>query len=895
MEAFLTSKKLHRYKTTYRLHKLPISLTNQSEKDVPKFIAISDTNDTLRISSENTTESILKFPEPIFSAAVSPEGIFVATESGDILRIPDAKLKDYFRCSSQIPAAAADHDIFSSLLADDLSTEFEETVKTICYGATNVVLKCPGVRLIHSAGGYLIVVCLCEDIWSVLAYNLSDFDAEMKKRVDSNPVLSRSINAGGGCDRMTRPVVSVVKPFDENPNVISDCLHLNQILYNQLFGYGDNLLDLPVILLGLPSGHVYSLPMNGTSDFSMLYQCQESVVGIHGMVLEEPDTRSRDLLELSFGQKESHLDSGATTLVLTCGDGNICLIHGSPSSKEPVYLHKYLPGPLVATAVSDSSLVLSTWRNLYHVEIKLKNSDGDQFVVESEKTRLGFGHMTDVLLDDAKGPLFTINNKGKIFKISLGDPKATLTGQPRQAVYGEQMKQLLSKITKISGKLLEESKKSETLDKILAQLNLATSIQLENSVEKLTCGNCAQHQTTRQTINWSLKVLNISQGLYCGYSLQVNLENSSNILLESGWELAVSLVSVDELPCAKSCETDSFILPELQPSHKHSINIPMNSKSVSNLSLTVRTSLLWKPTVPKCDARTVGRYLPLVSVSLIPIDLNILDFCSRKRTGEQSILLHVEPSLHEQLKTLSESHPSVNMLGVEPSLHEQLKTLSESHPSVNMLGVEPSLHEGLKALSAIHPSVNMLGVSPSGSMSVIQASEARVTPKSAASSAQNGWTSSFMVDGRGRCDKCFEQDGISREACLLNQLLQLDTNTLPNVRLVTPRGDSFSIVVESAKGGRLKVVLQGPTMVTVQDIEQALRSRLVRDSSQSSLNPGAYNRRHMNHVLQEYEVLRKELQSLTIQLKRSITPSPELLENVVGIHQRLRDINVDML
>jgi hypothetical protein len=70
------------------------------------------------------------------------------------------------------------------------------------------------------------------------------------------------------------------------------------------------------------------------------------------------------------------------------------------------------------------------------------------------------------------------------------------------------------------------------------------------------------------------------------------------------------------------------------------------------------------------------------------------------------------------------------------------------------------------------------------------------------------------------------------EVCLLHQLLQLDstTNTLPSAKLVTPKGHSICISVETAKGGDLKVILQGPSMAVVKEVQLALMSRLVKVS-----------------------------------------------------------------
>jgi hypothetical protein len=310
----------------------------------------------------------------------------------------------FFRCcnidgkSPTTQATTAEQDIFGSLLDKKHRYVFEEPVKTFYFGTENIVVKCLGVHVIHAAGGYLIAVCLQERIWSILVYKLQDFDTKTRTSTSGvSSVFSISINAGHDCDKyVTRPVVTLVKPFDQSRNVMSDCVQLNKILYNQLFGFDNNLMDVPVILLGLPNGHVYSVPMNGTS-VALLYQCHQPVVGIHGMVPEESDSRMRDLFELSFGRKEPLLNTGSTTLAVTCSDGNVGLIHGSSSSKDPVYLSQYLQGPLVSAAAYVGCLVLASWRDLYKVEMKLSKDDDGQFTVESEKTRLGYGHITDVL------------------------------------------------------------------------------------------------------------------------------------------------------------------------------------------------------------------------------------------------------------------------------------------------------------------------------------------------------------------------------------------------------------------------------------------------------------------------------------------------------------------
>jgi hypothetical protein len=279
------------------------------------------------------------------------------------------------------------------------------------------------------------------------------------------------------------------------------------------------------------------------------------------------------------------------------------------------------------------------------------------------------------------------------------------------------MKELLNKITKISQNLHKESHKSETMDKILAQLNLATSVSLENAeVEKLIMGvNCARHQTTCQTVNWCFKVRNVSEGLYSNYSLEVFLQNSSNILLESGWKFAVLLVPVDEFKCAKSSESNSFILPEIQPSHKHSLNIKINSRTISNLPVLVQISLIWNPNVPK-SAETVGNSLTPICLSLEPSVLNILDFCSIKDPAERIVSSHIEPSLSEQLKTLSVSRPSVAVFGFS-----ELRSGASAMPNVGTGFV----------------------------------------PKPSVSSSQTAWSTSFVVDEKSQCKKCFEVKDIA--------------------------------------------------------------------------------------------------------------------------------------
>ncbi|XP_078617574.1 Fanconi anemia core complex-associated protein 100-like [Branchiostoma floridae x Branchiostoma japonicum] len=149
-----------------------------------------------------------------------------------------------------------------------------------------------------------------------------------------------------------------------------ETLHLSSELFSALFGVTSNLLDCPMILLGLPDGRVCALPLKDVTTFAKpaptgrLYHLQQPVVSVHASTL----VRDR-----SATPEGDH-----NMLVLVGAEGKVVLVRAGKCTLSPIFKEYQVPGPVLDSDCRDGKLVYSTGRELCVVTFNNKKGQGDE-------------------------------------------------------------------------------------------------------------------------------------------------------------------------------------------------------------------------------------------------------------------------------------------------------------------------------------------------------------------------------------------------------------------------------------------------------------------------------------------------------------------------------------
>ncbi|XP_066285281.1 Fanconi anemia core complex-associated protein 100-like [Branchiostoma lanceolatum] len=250
----------------------------------------------------------------------------------------------------------------------------------------------------------------------------------------------------------------------------AETLHLSAELFSSLFGVTPNLLDCPMILLGLPDGRVCTLPLKDVAGFAKpasaghLYHLQQPVVSVHALTL------MRDQSATPVGDHNM--------LVLVGAEGKVVLVRAGRSSLTPVFKEYQLPGPILDSDCKDGKLVYSTGTELCVVtfnnrkgqEVKASGVFPDMLVPQ----KYDLGQVLKVMVtgnrdDGQQGSLsvLAVTRQGCVLQTTISDKQAEPTLHTKHLLEG--LGDTANKMATLTQVLKEQNKR-------LKQLNLVAEI-----------------------------------------------------------------------------------------------------------------------------------------------------------------------------------------------------------------------------------------------------------------------------------------------------------------------------------------------------------------------------------------------------------------------------------
>ena len=180
---------------------------------------------------------------------------------------------------------------------------------------------------------------------------------------------------------------------------------LGKKLYNGLFGLDMNLINVRIILVGLRSGKIYSVPL--VSDYqtsrgqpSILYDLQQPVIGIHG---------SRVSLN-----KKAAPPGGHESLCFIGSVGKLAIIHAQEASDKENSLgwssrEFHIAGPIVDSAMSSNHLLHSTGQEVHSTDLSALLDQSTQSYLSS-KTHITASVVALETCSPSRGKYFIFSN-----------------------------------------------------------------------------------------------------------------------------------------------------------------------------------------------------------------------------------------------------------------------------------------------------------------------------------------------------------------------------------------------------------------------------------------------------------------------------------------------------
>nr|XP_002732199.1 PREDICTED: Fanconi anemia-associated protein of 100 kDa-like [Saccoglossus kowalevskii] len=531
--------------------------------------------------------------------------------------------------SAQCDPDTSNQDIFAGLLSDDEKMnvkdaedadddDIEISVSTeyvIMVEEKDLFMEARNINAILPLQGH-IIVCSYERNDIIVSVYRGKVDGMERK--DTNAFLlyrtfiSLKQTLGGGLNEVASQtlytprnrncilVCSMPSSVDK-PRVHSEkILFLEPSYFSMLFGPENCLTDCPVILMSTPDGRIFYLPMKNLKNdipaggFSLpifpLYNMEERLMNIHDMYLHSPKMDAVTTEE-----------APSNALVLVGNSGKIVIIS---NQKGRLNFKVYnVRGPVLCSSVHCTSqlLVYCTQSNTYIARITNANScdarNSSKFnshaaLLPNVLTPVDTGicGVLDVICTNTGHEagsvhLSALKHNGQVVKITMktGNHEDDITTYTTAAIAGQKIKELLSLISSVSEKLVEQNTKIDTVNCALEELNQAAHIACtinDGSVDSLESGfKCVVVPYVKD------------RGCTCEYGVTIKLTNDSPWILTSSWCWIICIQDrqVWSEGTAKQI-TKSVHFNHLQPGDFHEIDIPLDCDDDVQFSLPITVS-----------------------------------------------------------------------------------------------------------------------------------------------------------------------------------------------------------------------------------------------------------------------------------------------------------------
>ncbi|XP_013403913.1 uncharacterized protein LOC106169104 [Lingula anatina] len=529
--------------------------------------------------------------------------VLFATEEGSIYRIQmqENLLKSSASKGSQsLESSTSNGDIFKELLVEetdeDLVLPSSSSVVTVAQDCR--VHQIEGVACIRAVNN--IVIIITHRFWSyhIHFFLQQDLMKPEKVLVAVTPIFVESLRAiPTGQNHLSDKVNCYVIYPESSQSVLTEAgVTVSSALYSQLFGMDLNMCNAPVVLLCLPSGHVYAVPTKGQSghDYKitkhcwLLYDLGEAVTSVC-------------FVERDKGSEEDGRES-ALLLIGCCGK----VVSVQPGENGmPTFTEHVIPGPVVCCCVHKGNLIFSTYKDTFMVSVK-------DICVSSCK-RLPYWGITGLACINSQGEetsVVGVRLKGQLLPISL----CTQTRHKIQPENRQSVRELLPRIDS----MYEKSKEWQVLQReqtsILSQLNLAAHIVTGLS-SVLTC---------------DIRAKNCDSGLFVQHKVECTLRNQSNLVMHRGWSFIVMVKSENQRSDVP-LDTKAVSLNEFVKCGFVTLTLKFCDQFLNWLPLTVSPCLIYevpnvevlskqvnlKKSVSNLKEKTITVPLPEVSLDIV--------------------------------------------------------------------------------------------------------------------------------------------------------------------------------------------------------------------------------------------------------------------------------------
>ncbi|XP_014644842.1 PREDICTED: Fanconi anemia core complex-associated protein 100 isoform X1 [Ceratotherium simum simum] len=378
---------------------------------------------------------------------------------------------------------------------------------------------------------------------------------------------------------------------------------LEETLFGLLFGADASLLESPVILCGLPDGHLCCVvlktlvtsrlaPGDPKALVKILHHLEEPVVFIGALRTEL----------LAEDVEESHSDC----LVALGHHGRTLVMKASwdeAGNLVPVLREYCLPGPVLCAACGRGSCMYhSTPSDLCVVDLAWRGTPWDPTQPDGSPgglpsllcpTTLNVCSVVTLSVSprapEGGAELLALSAKGRLMTCRLDlNSETPCPTRVTAANTGQKIKEFLSGIFTVSERVSSLKKAVDQRNKALTCLNEAMNV----SCALLSTEEGPRPISCTTTTSWSRLQL---QDMLTATCL---LENSSDFSLDQGWALCVQVLTssrASELDLASSAVTYTIPVDRLGPGSRWEVTLPLGpgEDGVLDLPVTVSCTLFY--------------------------------------------------------------------------------------------------------------------------------------------------------------------------------------------------------------------------------------------------------------------------------------------------------------